>query len=110
MDLLYLALNKLEVLEFLITTTEKEFKWHLAQLLPRLKLSKKELKTVMKRLTAWAFAKKESKIVRVTVLQSLFVLSDKHKDLEWDFHSVVQEVEKENVPSNYARIRKLKSR
>lgn len=55
-------------------------------------------------------SKKESKIVRVTVFQSLFALLDKDKDLEWDFRSVVQEVEKENVPSNYARIRKLKSR
>ena len=105
----YLSSHKTEIIQFLKIAENKEFKWHLAQLVTRLHLSSKELKTVWNKLAAWTTDKKESKIVRVNSVQALFELSKKFKDLKPDFSSIVQEVERENISSLNARIRKLTS-
>jgi len=106
----FLQNHKRGVIEFFETAEDKEFKWHLAQLVPRLPLSAKELKMVWNKLTVWATDKKGSKIVRVNSIQTLFDLSENYRYLKKDFRSVVQTVEKENVPSINARIGKLKTK
>lgn len=104
----YLKPHTHEIIEFLNTADNKEFKWHLAQMVIRLDFSPEELETVCNRLTNWSKDKKESKIVRVNSIQALFDLAKKYEDLDKNFRSIIQEVEKENVPSLNARIRQLK--
>ena len=53
-------------------------------------------------------SKSESKIVRVNSLQALYDLSKRHVDLEKDWNLIINEIEKEDIPSLKARIRKLK--
>jgi hypothetical protein len=106
----YLSSHKTEIIKFFKIAKNKEFKWHLAQLVTRLHLSLKELKTVWNKLATWTTDKNESKIVRVNSVQALFELSKKFKDLKADFCSIIQEVERENISSLNARIRKLKSK
>lgn len=104
----FLQNHKNAIIDFLKSAEDKEFKWHLAQLAPRLKLTEKELEKVWAVLSNWAKNDKESKIVRANSVQALFDLARNHKGLEKDFHSIVLQMEKENVASINARIRKLK--
>ena len=111
-----ITLNKLEFLkghnQELINLVEKavdkELKWHLALILSRLDLNISELGIIWDKLTKWATDKKESKIVRVNSIQSLFDLTKKNKELTRDFELTIQEIEAENIPSINARLRKLK--
>jgi len=96
-------------LELCSETINIELKWHLALLLSRLQLTEKELGQVWQLLTEWATDKKESKIVRVNSVQSLFDLYKTNKDLKQDFNLTIDELVKENIPSLNARIRKIKN-
>ena len=104
----YLSRHKDETINFCSSKTNIEFKWHLALLLSRLSLSAKEQRIVFGILKKWTLDPKESKIVRVNALQSLYELSKQYETFKGDFYSVVSAVEKENVPSLTARIKKLK--
>ena len=104
----YLQQHKDEIIGFCLSETNIEFKWHLAILLSRLPLLTKEQYTVFDILKKWALNPEESKIVRVNALQSLYELSKQNEIFKKDFSSIVSIVEKENVPSLNARIRKLK--
>lgn len=86
----------------------KEFKWHIAQLIPRLKLSKGELEDVRHIFSYWVLNKNESKIVRVNALQGLFDLTRKYPEVKEDLLHAIAATEHERVPSIEARIRKLK--
>ena len=99
-----------ELLNLVEKAVDKELKWHLALIVSRLDLDINELGIIWDKLTKWATDKKESKIVRVNSLQSLFDLSKKNKKLTRDFELTVQEIEAENIPSINARLRKLKIR
>lgn len=103
----YLGKHKKALLHLSVTAGNIELKWHLALLLPRLPLTKKELHTVWKLLSNWALNKKESKIVRVNALQALFDLSQQQKDLEEAFQQNIAIISKENIASINARIKKL---
>ena len=105
----YLNQHKDEIVDFCLSETANiEFKWHLALLLSRLSLSIKEQDMVFEILKKWVLNPKESKIVRANALQSLYELSKKNETFKKDFSSIVGIVEKENVPSLNARIKKLK--
>jgi hypothetical protein len=104
----YLQPHKEQLLSVFKSADHKELKWHIAQLVPRLKLSPSELKDTCHILTYWALNQNESKIVRVNSLQGLFDLSIQHPDLQADTLAVIHTMEKEMVPSIQARIRKLK--
>ena len=104
----YLNRHKDEILNFCSSETNIEFKWHLALLLSRLSLTAKEQYMVFEILKKWTLNPKESKIVRANALQSLYGLSKQNETFKKDFSSIVNIVEKENVPSLNARIRKLK--
>jgi len=111
-----ITLNKLEFLkghnQELINLVEKavdkELKWHLALIVSRLDLNINELGIIWDKLTKWATDKKESKIVRVNSIQSLFDLTKKNNELNKDFELTIQEIGAENIPSINARLRKLK--
>lgn len=104
----FLQNHEKELLDFLTLAQDKEFKWHIAQLVPRLKLSNTDLKQVWSKLKVWTTDKSESRIVRVNSLQALNDLIANDKDLKKDFESILQQVEKENIPSINARIRKFR--
>ena len=103
-----LAKHKSELIKFLDKAQDKEFKWHLVLLVSRLKLTLEELGQVWTILTEWAKDKSESKIVRVNSLQALHDLTLNNKELKQDFELTIQRIERENIPSLNARIRKLK--
>jgi hypothetical protein len=87
-----------------------EMKWHLAQIISRLKLSATEFKKIWALLTHWANNPNESKIVRVNSLQSLFDLYQEtsNSSLLSSFKSTVRKMERERIPSISARIKKLR--
>ena len=104
----FLNPHKGQLLSILKSADHKELKWHIAQLVTRIDLSKKELEDVWHILAYWALNKNESKIVRVNSLQGLFDLSAQHPELLKDFEGVMKSLEHELIPSIQARIRKLK--
>jgi hypothetical protein len=103
----YLHPHKRQLLSVLKSADHKELKWHIAQLVPRIKLTREELNEVWHILTYWALNPNESKIVRVNSLQGLFDLSRELPDLKDDFEKTVHTLEHERIPSIQARIRKL---
>ena len=103
----YLVTHKEALLRFCLSETPKEFKWHLALLLPRLLLSEKEAYEAFAILKKWALNPKESRIVRANALQSLCQLTKENQAFQKDYSSIVGAVEKENVPSLNARLRKI---
>ena len=104
----YLNNHKKEILGLINHSDNKELKWHIAQLLPRLQLTAKELKLVWNSLIAWLDDQSNSRIVRVNSLQGLFDLSKKDSNLKESLKTVFLNIEKENIPSLNARIRKLR--
>jgi hypothetical protein len=101
----YLLKHKREVLELCNTAADKELKWHIALLIPRLELEEKEFKNAWKTLTNWAKDKANSRIVRVNSIQALFEMTKQKNNLKKDLGLTLQELEKENIPSINARIR-----
>ena len=106
----FLSAHKRTVLLLLSRAEEKELKWHLGLLVPRLVLSKSELGKVWARLTRWALDMKESRIVRVNAIQGLFELSRKTPGLQGDYELTLTQIEREEIPSINARIRILRKR
>ena len=105
----FLCGHKKEILAFCEHADNIEFKWHLALLLPRLSFSKNEYDNVREILSSWVLDPKESKIVRANSLQALFELSKQDSTTKEKLDSILSEVEKENIPSLLARIRKIRS-
>lgn len=104
----YLEPHKGQLLAILKSADHKELKWHIAQLLPRVTLTKQEVDDVWHKLTYWALNRNESKIVRVNALQGLFDISRSHSEWQKDFNQTLSAIEHEAIPSLQARIRKLK--
>jgi hypothetical protein len=105
----YLHDHKGEILNFTFNVQGIEFKWHIAQILGRLKYTQNEMKMVLKKITEWTLTTNESKMVRVNALQSLYDLSKTDEKSRKKFSEVMQCVKKENVPSINARIKKIMS-
>ncbi len=101
----YLTKHKKKILELCNTAIDKELKWHLALLIPRLHLDRMELGKTWNTLTHWAEDKRESRIVRVNSIQGLFELSKQEKSLTQDLNLTLLELENENIPSINARIK-----
>lgn len=104
----YLKPHKAQLLSVLKSADHKELKWHIAQLVGRMDLDKKELRDVQYTLTYWARNKNESKIVRVNSLQGLFDLARSHPEVRGNVQETMALMEHEMIPSIQARIRKLK--
>lgn len=107
-DQKFLSNHNQDIIKLIKTATDKEIKWHVALLTSRIDLTDAELTIVWKLLKKWAGNRKESKIVRVNSIQSLFNLSQRNDHLKEDFESIIQEIKIENIPSIDARLRKLK--
>lgn len=97
-----------QLLSLLKSAMNKELKWHIAQLITRIRLNQDVLRDVWSTLTYWAQNPNESKIVRVNSLQGLFELSDQFPDLKKNFELTMQILEREPIPSIQARVKKLK--
>ncbi len=86
---------------------EKEFRWHIAQIISRLKFNEAEAGKVWDLLSSWLNNKKESRIVRVFSLQALYDISKSYPELRDDLVQSASEAKQENIPSLNSRIRKL---
>lgn len=108
----YLESHKKELLELFQSAKHIELKWHLAQLIPRLiirlKLNNEETGMVWDKLTQWALDKAGSRIVRVNSMQGLFDIQKRFPDLNKDFTNTLLKLDRENIPSIVARIKKLR--
>lgn len=104
----YLAKHKNKIFKLCRNAKDKELKWHLALLIPRLNLDKQEFVTAWDTLTAWANDKTNSRIVRVNSIQGLFDMMKKGNIPEKDFGLTLIRLEKENIPSINARIKKIR--
>lgn len=104
----YLASHKRELIELCKKATDKELKWHLALMVSRLVLRKSELGIIWELLTSWALDQKESRIVRVNSIEGMFHLLQGHRELEQDFKLLLSELERQDVPSLNARIKKIR--
>lgn len=104
-EFLYPHSNKIIALTAL--AENKEMKWHLAQLIPRLRLNKIRQKAVLKLLNEWACDKTNSRIVRVNALQAVYDLSSANKEWQSDLGLLIVKLKQENIPSLNARIRKI---
>jgi len=104
----FLNPHKTQLLSLLKSAINKELKWHVAQLLPRLNLDEQEVHEVWSTLSYWVQNPNESKIVRVNSLQGLHDLVQRFPMLKEEFERVIHKIEREPIPSLQARIRKLR--
>lgn len=103
----FLTQHKNDILALCRNTINIELKWHMALLVPRLQLTKKEISFAWKILTDWATNKKESRIVRVNSLQGLYNILQNNTGLFNDFDHILKQVSQENIPSIKARVKKF---
>ncbi len=103
----YLAKHKTEIFALSKTVKNKELQWHLALILPRIKMDGDEFNFAWGTLMTWAKDQNNSKIVRVNSIQALFELDKQNKKFAKDFHQLIGELEKENIPSINARVKKI---
>jgi len=104
----FLRSHKNALVSLLLNADNIELKWHLALMIPRLNLTKTELKQCWERLKTWALDPNESRIVRVNAIQALFDLLPKHNRLApAELLLVIETVSKENIPSVKARLKRL---
>ena len=104
----YLLPHKQSLLGLLYVATDKELKWHIALLVPRLNLTKSELRKTRATLMYWALDTNESRIVRVNSIQGLFDLLQHSPGQRKDLENILAQLDRQQVPSIRARIRKLK--
>jgi hypothetical protein len=103
----YLSKHKNALIELCHSAKNKELKWHLALLIPRLNLSHKEIGAARQILTDWASDKNESRIVRINSIQALYEICTKENRSIKSFENLLARIERENIPSINARIRNL---
>ena len=103
----YLQKHKLEIFNMSNDAKNIELKWHLAQLIVRINYTNNEIKIVWKILEKWILDTKESKIVRVNSLQSLYEIVKDNNEYQNNLMKIVKIIREENISSINARIKKL---
>lgn len=103
----FLKPYKKQVLALCADEQQIELKWHLALLLPRLRLTVRERAKVWGLLSDWVRDKRESKIVRVNALQGLADLLPEIPDQQADYERIITALKLEQIPSLNARMRKI---
>jgi len=103
----YLQKHKREILKFSNDIKNIEFKWHLAQIIVRPEYTNVEVKIVWEILEKWILDKKESKIVRVNSLQSLYEIVKSNIEYQDSLKKIVKIIREENISSINSRIKKL---
>ena len=104
----FLKMHKESIFELIKNAKDKEQKWHLAQLSSKLELNDHEKNAIFELLIVWLKNKNESKIVRVNSIQALSEICANSELLRKRLDTILNGIEKENIPSINARIRKLK--
>ncbi len=104
----YLQPHKKFFIHLAKTVSEKEMKWHLAQLFARLEFSPSEKSAIRKLLYQWAADENESKIVRVFSIQTLSEIPGNSAADRKRFMELLDKIEQENIPSLKARIKKIR--
>jgi hypothetical protein len=104
----YLQKHKLEILNMSKDAENIEFKWHLAQIIVRIKYTYNEIKIVWRILEKWILDNRESKIVRVNSLQSLYEIVKNNKEYQNNLIKIVKIIKQENIASINARIKELR--
>ncbi len=104
----FLKPHKKTLLGLFPVAHQKELKWHLALLAPRLSLTRTETGAVWSALSRWALDPNEGRIVRVNSIQGLSEMLRESPGLTRDFELTLRELERKNIPSISARIRKLR--
>jgi HEAT repeat protein len=94
-----------ELLKKLAVSPEMEVRWHIAQMMPRLKLAEENRAEAVGLL--FAYLDDESAIVRVSALSSLAEFSKDDADLRARFVPVVEDLVESGSPAVRARCRKL---
>ena len=95
-----------ELINILHEYHQKEIRWHMAQILPRLTLTPQELTTV-RRIWKYDFHTAHSKIVRVFSLQALVDTCPHDREKHADVVELLRQAMKSGVPSLEARARLL---
>lgn len=103
----YLQKHNKELFDIAGRNTEKELKWHLAQILPRLRHSKTSFDKSWKLLLLWAKDTSNSRIVRVNSIQSMYELTLIENKFSKELLELFSDLSREEVPSINARIRKI---
>jgi len=103
----YLQKHKLEIFNMSNDVENIELKWHLAQIIVRINYTYNEIKIVWKILEKWIIDKRESKIVRVNSLQSLYEIVKNNNEYQNNLIKIVKKIKEENISSINARIKKL---
>lgn len=102
---LYISKHKQALLIWGYKVNNKEQKWHIAQMLPRLCLNNGEAANVWQLLFSWAADKTNSNIVRINAIQGLFELLKILPCNNLSFQLLLNRIQKEEVPSINARIK-----
>lgn len=106
----YLLGHEQQLMQFARTTDNKEIKWHLAQLIPRMTLLPAQLSRAFNLLNYWAGNPHESRIVRVNSLEGMYQLCRKSnsKRTMLRLRRAVDKFERSLYPSLAARARKIR--
>lgn len=102
----FLFKYKSQLLQLLNDADNKELKWHLAQIIPRLPLKDPEIQKTLETLSDWLFNEAESKIVRVNSLQAIADLSANDPELRKKFLKMISH-HSLTAPSLQARLKKI---
>jgi hypothetical protein len=103
----FLLKHKFRLLKLLNEAENKELKWHLAQIIPRLPLSEKKTDKVFKIFSGWLMNRTESKIVRVNALQAIADLSIHNRELRKKMMKLISHADFSTAPSLKARLKKI---
>jgi len=99
---------KQQIFNTLLTSNQKEVKWHISQILPSFELNKDETEQAVQ---IWKndFNNSKSSIVRVAALQAIFEISKKDNSYTKLYLKTLQSALEQGTPAMKARARILAS-
>jgi hypothetical protein len=100
--------HKAEILGLADETQQIEVQWHMAQMLPRLKLNGPERRRTIVRLSD--YLESRSSIVKTHALQALYELAREHQELQPEVKELLEEAIRHGTAAMKARARKLLAR
>jgi hypothetical protein len=103
----WLQKHKPAVLSFASTVEEKEVRWHMAQMIPRLKFSPGERRSVVALL--FEYIEDSSRIVKTWSMQALFEISENDAKLRARVVPIIRDAVRSGSPAARSRTRKLLS-
>ena len=101
----WLQAHKSTFLTIISKSEQKEVRWHLAQILPRLNLTPKEQDSVFNLMLD--YLEDDSRIVKTFAMQALTDLAILEDRYFSDVLSLLKKLEQDGVPSQQSRARKL---